>query len=113
MESPGKGGRRRRQSAAKPGFYARVLDQAEQLELAEAAGIEGLDGEIAVLRLKLRELLREHPDRIDLQMRLANTLARLIRTRYNISAEEKRTLKEAIANVLKEVAIPLGLKFLP
>jgi len=101
------------QNARKHGFYSRVLSKAEQLEVAEAEGIEGLDGEIAVLRFKLRELLEKHPDRIDLQMQAAGTLARLIHTRYQITPEEKKNLKEAITTVLKEVAIPLGLKFIP
>ena len=101
------------QNARKHGFYAKILSEAESLELEEAAGIEGLDGEIAILRVKLRQLLEKHPERIDLHMQAANILARLIRTRYNITAEEKKTLKDAIATVLKEVALPLGLKFLP
>jgi hypothetical protein len=99
--------------ARKRGFYAKVLSEAESLELEEAAGIDGLDGEIAVLRVKLRQLLENNPERIDLQMKAVSTLARLIRTRYNITTEEKKTLKEAITTVLKEVALPLGLKFIP
>ena len=59
------------------------------------------------------ELLEKHPDRIDLQMRAVNTLSRLIQARYKISPEEKKDLKDAITTVLKEVAIPLGLKFIP
>ena len=107
-----RGGQPGNQNARKHGFYSRVLSKAEQLEVAEAEGIEGLDGEIAVLRVKLRELLEKHPDRIDLQMQAAGTLARLIHTRYQITPEEKKNLKEAITTVLKEVAIPLGLKFM-
>jgi hypothetical protein len=107
-----RGGQPGNQNARKHGFYSRVLSKAEQLEVAEAEGIEGLDGEIAVLRFKLRELLEKHPDRIDLQMQAAGTLARLIHTRYQITPEEKKNLKEAITTVLKEVAIPLGLKFM-
>ena len=110
--SRGRGGQPGNQNARKHGFYSRVLSKAEQLEVAEAEGIEGLDGEIAVLRFKLRELLEKHPDRIDLQMQAAGTLARLIHTRYQITPEEKKNLKEAITTVLKEVAIPLGLKFI-
>ena len=83
------------------------------MELEEAATIEGLNNEIAILRLKLRQLLEQYPERVDLQMRAANTLARLIRTRYNITAEEKKNLREAITTVLKDVALPLGIKFLP
>jgi len=101
------------QNARRHGFYSRALDEAEQIQLEEAAHIEGLDDEIAVLRLKFRQLLEDHPERIDLQIKLANTLARLIRTRYNITPEQKNTLKEAIATVLKDVAIPLGVQFIP
>jgi len=101
------------QNARRQGFYSEALTEAERLELAEAASIEGLDDEIAVLRFKLRQLLEDHPERIDLQLKLANTLARLIRTRYNITPEQKNTLKEAIATVLKDVAVPLGIKFIP
>jgi hypothetical protein len=108
-----KGGQPGNQNARKHGFYSRVLSKAEQLEVAEAEGIEGLDEEIAVLRFKLRELLEKHPDRIDLQMKAVNALSRLMQTKYKITPQEKKNLKEAITSVLKEVAIPLGLKFIP
>ena len=101
------------QNARKHGFYSKVLDEAEQLDLEEASKIEGLDNEIAILRLKLRHLLEHYPERIDLQMSAASTLARLIRARYNISAEQKKNLREAITTVLKDIALPLGIKFLP
>lgn len=101
------------QSVAKRDFYAKALDEAERMELEEAATIEGLNNEIAILRLKLRQLLEQYPERVDLQMRAANTLARLIRTKYNITTEEKKNLREAITTVLKDVALPLGIKFLP
>jgi len=52
----------------------------------------------------------EHdPENIRLIMQATNTLARLVRTRYNISKEDKKGLKEAIANVLRDVALPLGI----
>ncbi|HJX70032.1 MAG TPA: hypothetical protein VJ441_02945, partial [Dehalococcoidia bacterium] len=89
------------------------LDEAERIELEEAATIEGLDNEIAILRVKLRQLLEQYPERVDLQMRAVNMLAQLIRTRYNITTEQKKSLKQAITTVLQEVALPLGIKFLP
>jgi hypothetical protein len=42
-------------------------------------------------------------------MQATNTLAKLLRTRYNISKGDKKGLKEAIVNVLKDVALPLGI----
>lgn len=100
------------QNARKHGFYSRALDEAEKLELEEAMGIEGIDDEIAILRVKLRELIEKEPARIDLHLEAANTIARLVRTRYQITKEQKKSLKEAITKVLTEIAIPLGIKAL-
>jgi len=42
-------------------------------------------------------------------MQATNALERLIRTRYKITKEQRKGLKEAIGNVLREVALPLGI----
>ena len=78
------------------------------MELEEASHIEGIDEELALLRMKLRELLEEQPERIDLHFEAANLIARLVRTRYQITKEQKKSLKEAIQKVMTEVAVPLG-----
>jgi len=100
------------QNARKHGFYSQVLDEADKLQLEQAWGIEGIDEEIAILRVKLCELIGKEPDRLDLHLEAANTIARLVKTRYNISKEQKKSLKEAITKVLTEIAIPLGVKSL-
>ncbi|MFC1977366.1 hypothetical protein ACFLWS_03765 [Chloroflexota bacterium] len=97
------------QNARKHGFYSKVLDKAEQLDFELATGVEGIDDEIALLRVKIKSLLERDPENIKLIMQATNTLARLVRTRYNISQEDKKGLKEAIANVLRDVALPLGI----
>ncbi len=94
----------------KPGFYDQAFDEAERLELEEARGIDGIDEEIAMLRVKLRELIMAEPERFELHLKIANTIAKLVTTRYNISKEQKKSLKEAIAKVLTEIAVPLGIK---
>ena len=96
-------------NAVKHGFYSKALHEAERVSLQQAVEVEGVDEEIALLRYKLAELLENYPDRIDLQVDIANTIARLVRTRYQISKEQKKSLKEAIAKVLTEVAVPLGI----
>ena len=97
------------QNARKHGFYSRILNEAEQLDFELATGVEGIDDEIALLRVKIKSLLADDPENIKLIMQATNTLARLVRTRYNISQEDRKGLKEAIGNVLKEVALPLGI----
>jgi hypothetical protein len=98
------------QNARKHGFYSKVLDEAEQLDLELASGVEGIDDEIALLRVKIKSVLENDPENIRLLMEATSTLANLVKTKYNISKEQRKGLKEAIENVFKEIAIPLGIK---
>jgi hypothetical protein len=104
-----RGAPRGNQNARKHGFYSRVLDEAEQLDFELATRVEGLDDEIALLRTKIKSVVARDPQNIKLIMQATNALARLVRTRYNISKEDKKSLKEAIGNVLRDVALPLGI----
>jgi hypothetical protein len=97
------------QRARKHGFYSKVLDEVEQLDFELASGVEGIDDEIALLRVKIKSILENDPENIKLIVEATNTLARLVRTRYNITKEQKKGLKEAIGNVLRDVALPLGI----
>ncbi len=97
------------QNARKHGFYARVLNEAEQLDFELASGVEGIDDEIALLRVKIKSILENDPENIRLIMQATNALERLIRTRYKITKEQRKGLKEAIGNVLRDIALPLGI----
>ena len=97
------------QNARKHGFYSRVLDEAEQLDLEMATGIEGIDDEIALLRVKIKSILEKDPENIKLIMQATNTLAGLVKTSYHMTKEQRQGLKEAIGNVLKDIAVPLGI----
>ena len=97
------------QNARKHGFYSKVLDEAERLDLELATGVEGIDDEIALLRVKIKSLLEHDPENIRLLVQVTNALTRLVKTRYKITREQKKGLKEAIGNVLRDVALPLGI----
>ena len=94
----------------KHSFYSRVLNEALSYQLDEAVIVEGLDQEIALFRIKLRELLEKHPERFDQAISCSNALTSMIRTKYKISAGQKKSLKDAITKVLTEIAVPLGIK---
>ena len=92
------------------GFYSRALSEAEQMDLELALGVEGIDDEIAVLRVKIKSLLENDPENVKLITPATNALARLVHTRYRLDAQQKKGLKDAITNVPRDVAVPLGIK---
>jgi hypothetical protein len=93
-------------------FYGPALGETRSLMLEEAGGVEGLDQEIALLRLRLRDLIRDYPDKIELHLRTAGAIAGMVKISYSISKEQKKSLRAAITKVLTELAIPLGVKAL-
>ena len=105
-----KTGAKSNQSARKHGFYSRVLDEAEQLDFELASGVNGIDDEIALLRVKIKSTLSgDDPEKLKILVGATNALERLIRTRYKITREQRKGLKEAIGNVLRDIALPLGI----
>jgi hypothetical protein len=107
-----KGAQPRNQNSKKHGFYRQLLDDTEKALIEKAIVVEGIDEEIALLRVKLNQLVVNHPENLELALAVANTITRMVRTKYNISKEQKKSLKEAITRVITDIAIPLGVKIL-
>jgi hypothetical protein len=95
---------------ARQGFYSRVLDEAERLDFELATGVEGIDDEIALLRLEIKKAITGGDSKnLKLIVEATNALQRLLWTRYRITKEQRKGLKEAIGNVLRDIAVPLGI----
>ena len=105
--------KKRSSNGARRGFYSRAMDEAEKIDFELAQGVEGIDDEIALLRVKIKALLETDPENVKLIMDVTNTLARLVMTRYRITTDQKKALATAIGSVLKNLAVPLGIKYLP
>jgi hypothetical protein len=88
---------------AQGGFYARALSEAERLLIAEARGVEGLDEEIALLRVKLSTALAENPDNMPLMLRAVELLVKAVGAEYRLSRKSQDNLAAAIDGVLKEL----------
>ncbi len=106
--TPGGKGNKSKQS-----FYLKALDEAEGLDFELAQDVEGIDDEIALLRLKIKSILESDPDNIKLIAAATNALSRLVMARYKMGSAHKKALATAIGGVLKDLAIPLGIKYLP
>ncbi len=81
-------------------FYADVLSKAGRVRLSEARGLEGIDEEIALLRMKLRELVEEQPDNLGLLYKGIDLLIKAVAFRYKLSPKAKDDLYDNIVGVL-------------
>ncbi len=106
-----KADRKARQSQARKasGFYGRVLEEAERILFAEARQVEGLDEEIALLRMKLAQSVQEHPEDLALMAKGMDILVKAVSTRYRLSQESKEDLASSLAGIFEQ----LGPLFLP
>lgn len=105
-----KSGSKQPQNKKDRNFDAPALDEFERLDIKAASGVNGIDDEIALLRAEIKKVVAGGDARNLKSLVLAtNALERLIHTRYQITREQRKGLKEAISNVLKDVALPLGI----
>lgn len=93
-------------NARKHGFYSKALSGEEKRNLRYASGIEGLDQEIALFRVKLNSLLSAEGDHSLVINRTAETLARLYHFKTGMALNDSSKLKEALYSVLEEFPVP-------
>ena len=100
------------QNARTHGFYSKELDETEKQQYEQATEVEGLDAEIALLRVKIQSLVAHDPENVKLITQATNALARLLMTKFSIIKTDKQGLKEAFNNVLNNIALPLGIRII-
>lgn len=85
------------------GFYASALGRAERLRLPKARTAEGIDDEIALLRLRLHRLAKDHPDQLELLLKGVNSLVRAVALKYKLSGRPEDDLWQNVVGVLKGI----------
>jgi len=95
------------QAARKHGYYSNVLDAEQQQDFEQAINVEGLDEEIALMRVKIKSLIQKDPDNLKLITQAFNALTKLIIAKYDVPKDDKKTFMEIVSNVLSHV-IPAG-----
>jgi len=93
----------RRTAARVRDFYAAALTDAERLQLADARRVDGLDEEIALLRVRLRSALAERPQDFDLLREGIALLVRAVATQYRLSPRARKDLADRMAAVLNSI----------
>ncbi len=92
----------RRAHARAANFYSRAIDKAT--EMAEAAALENVDAELALLRTRLDRHLRENPNDFELMFKGVGLIVRTARARYRMSPRQAQELGESVGGALERVA---------
>ena len=108
-EGRSRGGQLGNQNARKHGFYSRVLDEKEQREYERAIEIEGLDEEIAMLRVKIMSVLEKDPDNVRLITQAINSLVRMVVLKSRMESGDEKDIAATVKNIIKHLAIPAGI----
>lgn len=100
--------RRRADGGGAGEFYAPALAGAERGDLAAAAGLAGLAGEIAMLRLLIRRGVEEGD--VEAARRGVETLCRALKVQRALEERPADSLAGAFARVLDEIGNELGVR---
>ena len=84
-------------------FYADVLTEANRARLDEARELEGINEEIALLRIKLRDVMAENPNKTELMYKGIDMLMKAVTTRYKLSPKSKDDLNDSIVGVINGI----------
>ena len=93
---------RRRQAI---GFYREALSEAERWERARQ--MEGLDEEVALLRVRLKETLEERPQDMQLIAKGVDLLVKAVAAKYRLSPKAQRDLSDSITGVVRGIGTAL------
>ena len=88
-------------------FYEKALSEAERLDLPEARQMEGLDEEIAVMRVRLKRALEEQPQDAQLIAKGLNLLVKAVAAKYRLSPKARKDLSDSIASVVDGIGAAL------
>ena len=87
-------------------FYQSVLQEAEAGAFVEAGG-EGLDDEIALLRVLIRRQIAEHPQQLELTIKGLHLLVRMVAVRFRLSDADKAELELRLSDAINRFAASL------
>jgi hypothetical protein len=109
-EKKRRGGQPGNKNAFKHGLYSKAMQEMEKKDYNRAAGVEGIDQEIALLRLEILKVIAGgSTENLELILKAADVLDKLVLTRYKITSAQHKGIKEAMGNVVKDILLPLGL----
>jgi uncharacterized protein YjcR len=110
-----RGGQKGNRNARKHGFYSTTLSPAEISQLWNITNLEGVDPEIAFIRVKLQSSLQHDPGNRRVITEASRLLVKWYSANYRLDATERQYLKTVVDNLLeiasmRQSASPHGLQ---
>ena len=98
-----RGGQPGNRNAVRHGFYSSNLTPREIRELLKVLEREGIDREVAVMRIKLKHALRLAPGNRRLLVEASRLLAKRYALTYQVDGREKTVLKKAFHRIFERI----------
>jgi len=96
-----RGGKKGNQNARKHGFYSTTLSPTETCRFRNIIDVEGLDPQIALLRVKLQSSLQYDPGNRRVLREASTLLATWYAAEYRLDRTDRNYLKTVIENILE------------
>ena len=96
-----RGGQKGNLNARKHGFYSGTLSSAETSQLWNITNLEGVDPEIAFIRVKLQSSLQHDPGNRRVIREASRLLVKWYSENYGLDATDSNYLKTVVENLLE------------
>jgi hypothetical protein len=96
-----RGGQKGNRNARRHGFYSATLSPAETRQLWNITNLEGVDPEIAFVRVKLQSSLQHDPGNLRVIREASRLLVKWYSANYRLDPADRNYLKAVVENLLE------------
>jgi len=100
-----RGGQKGNRNACKHGFYSTALNPAQESQLWNIAGLEGVDPEMALIRVKLQSCLQQDPGNRRLIREASRLIVKWYCENYGLDTITGSYLKTVVRDLLKTASM--------
>jgi hypothetical protein len=100
-----RGGQKGNRNARKHGFYSGALSPAETSQLWNIANLEGVDPEIAFIRVKLQSSLQRDPGNRRVIGEASRLIVKWYSANYELDATDSKYLKAVVESLLETASL--------
>jgi len=100
-----RGGQKGNRNARKHGFYSGTLSPAETSQLWNITNLEGVDPEMALIRVKLQSSLEHHPGNRRVIREASRLIVKWYSANYGLDATTGSYLKTVVQNLLETASM--------